>query len=68
MVSKKKIVSTFLVDIVPNRTIESLTEFFRRIISPGTTMVTGGYPSYPVTAGNLRMEHLIVNHYNGFTD
>lgn len=57
----------FFLDNVPNRQISTLTELLRRRIEPGSILVTDGDPSYPGTARNLNLEHVIVPHVEGFT-
>lgn len=58
----------FFLEIVPDRTIETIKNLFQRKLASGTTVVTDGYPSYPAAVRSLQMEHIIVNHSEGFTN
>jgi hypothetical protein len=52
--------------VLPDRTIPTLTEFFRRNVILGTTLKTDGYPSYPRALRNCGINHLCVSHVDGF--
>lgn len=56
----------FKLILLKNRTIEHLTEVFKKNIVPGTVIKTDGYPSYPAAANAIKGEHIVVNHSDGF--
>ena len=44
-----------------------MTRALEGIICIGSHFYTDGYPSYPSVAGNLSLNHHVVNHSEGFT-
>lgn len=55
-------------EVIPDRTIETLTSFFQRNIIPVSIIKSDGYPSYPRAIANAECEHRIVNHSMGFVN
>ncbi len=55
------------VELVPNRTKESLLEVIRRRVKPGTLIITDCWASY-VGLENIGYDHLTVNHTYNFVD
>lgn len=56
----------FFLTKVPNRSINTLTEYLLGKIRIGSLLCTDGYPSYPGVADNLALNHRVVNHSMGF--
>lgn len=55
-----------IIEIVPNRKIETLTALIQKHVFIGTLIITDGYPSYPAAVRNCFCSHEIVNHSRGF--
>ncbi|KAG0438228.1 hypothetical protein DMUE_3218 [Dictyocoela muelleri] len=55
-----------IIEIVPDRKIEIMTNLIRKHVLLATTIITDGYPSYPHAARNPLYMHKVVNHYRGF--
>lgn len=58
--------SEIRLEVLPNRRIDTLTDFFQRNINPGSIIKSDGYPSYPQSVANINCFHVVVNHNNGF--
>ncbi|KAG0439059.1 hypothetical protein DMUE_2694 [Dictyocoela muelleri] len=56
----------FLLKRVENRQVTTLVDILKQYVEPFGTFVTDGYPSYPGVTEELSLEHIIVNHTNGF--
>lgn len=55
-------------EVLPNRTVETLTYFFSRNVLPNSIIKSDGYPSYPRAIQNSLCTHVMVNHSEGFTN
>ena len=53
-------------EVLENRSIQSLAQFIDKYILPGTIIKSDGYPSYPEAVRRSGCEHIIVNHNRGF--
>ncbi len=56
----------FIIEIIPNRSINTITKFFRDNVEAGTTIKSDGYPSYPRACSNNSLNHIVINHTEGF--
>jgi hypothetical protein len=56
----------FLIQIVPNRRISTISNFFNDNINHGTIIKSNEYPSYPSACQENNLDHVIVNHNEGF--
>jgi hypothetical protein len=56
----------FVLEMVPNRKIFTLEDFFRRRINEKSIIVSGGHPSYPSAVRNFGSIHEVGNHSIGF--
>jgi transposase-like protein len=57
----------FVLKIIPNRKKETIFEFFKQYVRPGSIIVTDGYPSYPWAVRQFGSVHYVVNHSEGFS-
>lgn len=57
-----------ILEVLPNRKVETLTDFFSRNILSGSIIKSDGYPSYPRAINNAGCVHRVINHSEGFTN
>jgi hypothetical protein len=57
-----------ILEVLPDRTVSTLTDFFSRNVLPGSIIKSDGYPSYPRAIENSGCVHVIINHSLGFTN
>lgn len=55
-------------EVLPDRRVNTFSDFFVRNLLPGTTIKSDGYPSYPQAVRNANCNHIVVNHSVGFTN
>lgn len=55
-------------EVLPDRSIESISGFFERNVAEGTFIKTDGYPSYPEAVRRVNCRHSIINHNVGFVN
>lgn len=55
-------------EVLEDRTIDSLHNFILNNIEPGTTIKSDGYPSYPSAISMANCQHFVVNHTLGFVN
>lgn len=58
--------TNLILEVLPDRTISTFTDFFMRNVLPGSIIKSDGYPSYPSSIKNAGCIHHIVNHSEGF--
>ncbi|KAG0420098.1 hypothetical protein EQH57_0298 [Dictyocoela roeselum] len=57
-----------IVEIVPDRTIPTITMFIRKHVLIGSLIITDGHPSYPRSVKDCFCAHEVVNHSREFTN
>lgn len=55
-------------EVLPDRTISTISDFISRTIKPGTVITSDGYPSYPASIAQNTCQHRRINHNQGFVD
>jgi transposase-like protein len=58
----------FFIELVPNRTANTLLEVIQRRIAPGTTIMSDGWRAYRNIPRYKQYRHLAVNHSKNFVD
>ncbi|KAG0419798.1 hypothetical protein DMUE_6362, partial [Dictyocoela muelleri] len=60
--------NNFRIIIVPDRTIETLTNILQRYVKQKSIIISDGYPSYPKAVQNNHFKHIVVTHVDGFVN
>ncbi|KAG0442089.1 hypothetical protein DMUE_0546, partial [Dictyocoela muelleri] len=58
----------FFLEIILNRSIETISNALRNNLHEGTVIITDGYPSYPNAVTQFGSQHIIVPHNQVFTN
>lgn len=57
-----------ILEVLPDRRIQTFTSFFTRHLLPGSVIKSDGYPSYPQAVRNSNCTHVVINHSEGFVN
>jgi hypothetical protein len=66
--NSRKRLNNLILEVLPNRTVATFTNFFQRNVLPGSIIKSDGYPSYHRLIKNAGCIIRIVNHSEGFTN
>lgn len=58
--------TNLILEVLPDRTVSTLHDFFTRNLLPNSIIKSDGYPSYPRAIESSGCVHLVVNHSVGF--